>query len=59
MTPEQTLVEAIDQLEDTLARYFAERDIPMEIQAAVGRLEEAMIDAGLSPLAVSGLTQRA
>ena len=60
MTPEQTkLVDAIDRLEDALARYFAEREVPMEIQVAVGRLEEAMIDAGLSPLAVSGLTQRA
>jgi hypothetical protein len=59
MTPEQTkLVEAIDRLEDVLAAYFAKRDLPMEIQAAVGRLEEAMIEAGLSPLAVSGLPQR-
>jgi hypothetical protein len=59
MSPEQTkLVEAIDRLEDALGVYFADKDIPMEIQVAVTRLEEAMIEAGLSPLAVSGLAQR-
>lgn len=59
MTPEQKkLVEAIDRLEDALAAYFANREIPMEIQTAVSRLEEAMIAAGLSPLTVSGLPQR-
>jgi hypothetical protein len=51
VTPEQTkLVEAIDRLENALAAYFAERELPIEIQVAVGRLEEAMIEAGLSPL---------
>lgn len=59
MTPEQDrLVAAIDQLEDVLARHFATRDLPMEIQQAVNGLEVAMIEAGLSPLAVSGLAQR-
>jgi hypothetical protein len=59
LTPEQKkLVEAIDHLEDMLAAFFVERDIPMSIQVAVNRLEEAMSEAGLSPLTISDLTQR-
>jgi len=45
------LVAAIDKLESTLAAYFAEKDVPMEIRQAVDGLEQAMFDAGLSPLA--------
>lgn len=52
------LVKAIDELEDALAIYFANRDIPMEIQQAVTNLEVAMIEAGMSPLQISGLPQR-
>ena len=54
MTPEQTkLVEAINRLEDVLAAYFADKDVPHEIQSAVNGLEEAMIESGLSPLTLS------
>ena len=59
MTPEQkNLVAAIDRLEDVLARYFADRDVPMDVRRAVTDLEVAMSEAGLSPLAVSGIEQR-
>lgn len=57
-TESQKLVAAIDQLEDALAHYFRDKDVPMEIRRAVSALEEAMIAAGLSPLVVSGLAQR-
>jgi len=54
MTPEQTkLVEAINRLEDTLAAYFADKDVPFEIRTAVDGLEIAMSAAGLSPLTLS------
>jgi len=52
------LVAAIDELENVLARYFADKEVPMEVQRAVTELEVAMIEAGLSPLTVSGLAQR-
>ena len=52
------LVDAIDNLEDALARYFFDKDIPMDIQRAVSDLEVAMIEEGLSPLKISGLPQR-
>jgi hypothetical protein len=46
----KNLLEAIDRLEDAIATHFAGRDVPVEIQTAVSNLEEAMIEAGLSPL---------
>jgi hypothetical protein len=41
------LVESIDRLEDALASYFTQREIPMEIQKAVADVEIAMSEAGL------------
>jgi alkylhydroperoxidase family enzyme len=51
MNGKDRLVEAINALEDGLARYFADRDIPMEIRQAVDGVEIALAEAGLSPLA--------
>jgi len=40
------IVEAIDNLEDVLARYFADKDVPLEIRQAVDRLEIALAQEG-------------
>jgi hypothetical protein len=49
MTEETELIQAINHLEDVLAEYFAERDIPIEIREAVDSLEK-QIERGWATL---------
>lgn len=39
MTTQSRLIEAVDRLEDELAKYFIDKEIPLEIQSAIAGIE--------------------